>query len=317
MRANSLRMAGTGPMPMIARIDAGRRPADDARQRLDARAPRAAAALISTSAAPPSVIPDDVPAVIDARLSLDVAEHRRQLRAASRSSCPAADARRRRRRVAASGPSHPVDRHRRDLVAEAAGGDRRAGAPLRLERVGVRLLARDPVLPREHLRRLAHDHAAERAGEAVAVHRVDEREVAPSCGPSAHLPRRSDTACGSSTRCRRRRRPRTRRAGSTARRVAIACMPDAHALLIVCAGTLSGSPARRTTCRAGLGPDPACRAWPMSTSSTRRRSDARALERRPGGDRAELGRVDVPERPAVAADRRARRADNHDLRTAP
>ncbi len=96
--------------------------------------------------------------------------------------------------------------------------------------------------------------------------------------------------------------------------VATACMPDAQALLIVCAGALSGSPARRATCRAGLGPDPACRACPMSTSSTRPGSTPARLERRPGGDRPELGRVDVPERPAVAPDRRARRADDHDLR---
>ena len=49
--------------------------------------------------------------------------------------------------------------------------------------------------------------------------------------------------------------------------VAIVCMPDAHALLIVCAGTESGTPARMPTCRAGLGPDPAWRPCPISTSS--------------------------------------------------
>ena len=49
---------------------------------------------------------------------------------------------------------------------------------------------------------------------------------------------------------------------------AIDCIPEAHALLIVYAGTSSGSPVRRPTCRAGLGPEPACLACPMSTSST-------------------------------------------------
>src|SRR5262249_3209908 len=48
--------------------------------------------------------------------------------------------------------------------------------------------------------------------------------------------------------------------------VAVACIPDAPALLIVWAGTLSGTPARTPTCRAGLGPDPAWRAWPIRTS---------------------------------------------------
>ena len=47
-----------------------------------------------------------------------------------------------------------------------------------------------------------------------------------------------------------------------------ACMPEAQALLIVCAGTPSGRPAARPTCRAGLGPDPACRACPIHTSPT-------------------------------------------------
>ena len=54
--------------------------------------------------------------------------------------------------------------------------------------------------------------------------------------------------------------------------VATACMPDAHALLIVWAGTASGSPARRTTCRAGFGPDPAWRPCPISTSPRGRRT---------------------------------------------
>jgi len=72
----------------------------------------------------------------------------------------------------------------RDLVLEPAGGDRALGALLRLERVAVGHFARDRVLPREHFDRLAHDHAAHRAGEAVAVHGVDEREVAHLVPPS-------------------------------------------------------------------------------------------------------------------------------------
>ena len=61
-----------------ARIDAGRRPADDARERLDAER-CARAALVSTTAAPPSVMPDDVPGGDDAGLPFDVRKNRRQL----------------------------------------------------------------------------------------------------------------------------------------------------------------------------------------------------------------------------------------------
>ena len=50
--------------------------------------------------------------------------------------------------------------------------------------------------------------------------------------------------------------------------VAIVCIPEAQALLIVCAGTVSGTPAFIPTWRAGFGPDPAWRPWPISTSST-------------------------------------------------
>ena len=48
--------------------------------------------------------------------------------------------------------------------------------------------------------------------------------------------------------------------------VATVSMPDAQAMLIVCAGISGGSPARRATWRAGLGPEPACRPWPINTS---------------------------------------------------
>ena len=49
---------------------------------------------------------------------------------------------------------------------------------------------------------------------------------------------------------------------------AIACRPEAQALLMVWAGAPSGRPARCPTCRAGFGPEPACRPCPISTSST-------------------------------------------------
>src|SRR5262245_18609867 len=56
---------------------------------------------------------------------------------------------------------------------------------------------------------------------------------------------------------------------ATARAASITLMrPEAHAMLIVNAGTASGRPLRRTTWRARLGPFPAWRAWPNITCST-------------------------------------------------
>ena len=63
VRSNSLRIAGTGPMPMMR----GSTPAEaHPMMRASGVTPSAAhaAALISTTAAPPSVMPDEVPAVM-------------------------------------------------------------------------------------------------------------------------------------------------------------------------------------------------------------------------------------------------------------
>ena len=96
--------------------------------------------------------------------------------------------------------------------------------------------------------------------------------------------------------------------------VATASIPEAHALLIVWAGTLSGRPARRTTCRAGLGPDPAWRACPISSSST---SSPRMVPRSSAAlrcDRAELSGMNAAEGAAVPSDGGARRADHDHVR---
>ena len=214
-------------------------------------------------------------------------------------------------------PFASVNGDRRDLVAEAAGGDGPLGALLRLERVGVGRLARDAVLAREHLRRLPHDHAADRAGEAVAIHGVDEREVPHPMAPARvfgvdqvrHAAHRLDAAG--------ERRPPTSPSMIDCAPLAIVCMPEAQALLIVCAGTASGMPARMPTCRAGFGPDPAWRAWPISTSSTVAGVEPRRASAPPWPRPRQLGRMHVPQRTAVAADRRARGADDHDVRQRP
>ena len=72
-------------------------------------------------------------------------------------------------------------------------------------------------------------------------------------------------------------------------------------------------PARWPTCRAGLGPEPAWRRVADDDFVDFVGGTPGPLERRARGDRAELGRMDVLERAAVAADRRARRTKNHDI----
>ncbi len=49
---------------------------------------------------------------------------------------------------------------------------------------------------------------------------------------------------------------------------ATAFSPEAQAMLIVCAGTCSGRPARSAIWRPGFGPLPACRQLEATTSST-------------------------------------------------
>ena len=173
VRASSFPIAGTGPMPMIRgstpvvaqasmRASAARR---DAPPRL---------AAISTSAAPPSVMPDADPALMmpgcpstsgntsGSLRRLSIVVPARGCSSTSRSTGLAL------RVVAWRG---------NDLVAETPGGDRRLGALLTLERVRVRRVARDPVLSRARTSAvwpmISPDNAHE---EPVAVHRVDERK---------------------------------------------------------------------------------------------------------------------------------------------
>ena len=65
--------------------------------------------------------------------------------------------------------------------------------------------------------------------------------------------------------------PATYRSPSPARMPAAASMiafrPEPQTRLTVVAGVVSASPARSDACRAGAWPLPACRTWPMTTSS--------------------------------------------------
>ena len=125
-----------GADPHDARIDAGRRPSDDRAPAASRRSAEAFAALISTSAAPPSVIPDEVPAVMMPGCPSTSPNTGAQL-------AQLLDRRVRPRMLVGRRPSIVAPfrighGHRRDLRVETSGGDRRAGAPLRLERVGIR-----------------------------------------------------------------------------------------------------------------------------------------------------------------------------------
>ncbi len=150
-----------------------------AQPRMRARgvSPRATAALrlARTTAAPPSVMPEDDPRRDDAGLSLDIAEDGRKLpQALDRRIGP--------RVLVALHHGRPAlgvgDRDRRDLAGESTLRGCASRTPLTLERIRIGLLARDAVLTRQHLGGLAHDQSGQRTVESVAVHRVHEREVA-------------------------------------------------------------------------------------------------------------------------------------------
>ena len=142
------------------RIDAGARPADDPRRAAAGRAPsRCDRARSSTSAAPPSVMPDDVPGGDDARRALRRSEDAAAACAAPRSWCPARGC-----------SSASIDGALPFASVTVTGAISSSKRPSAIARVGAAAgvssayasdcLARDAVLPREHFRRLAHDHAA-------------------------------------------------------------------------------------------------------------------------------------------------------------
>ena len=89
--------------------------------------------------------------------------------------------------------------------------------------------------------------------------------------------------------------------------------PEPQTLLRVVAGTVSGMPAKMAAWRAGAWPTPAWSTQPMMTSLDLRRRDARALERRLDGDRAELRRGQRRQRPLEGPDGGTRRAHDDDF----
>ena len=284
VRSRSFWIAGTGPMPIDARIDAGARPAEDLRASgFRPRRPRRARADASTSAAPPSVMPDEAPAVMMPGCPSTSSNTSGSL-PGSRSSCPprgcsSAIERSTGWRLCAS-----WTRHRRDLAREMPGVDRRLRLALALEREGDPTASR--VMPYwrasisavSPMIRFDTGHV-----EAVAVHRVDQREVAHPVAPARvdrvdqvrHPAHRLDAAGEHDVRLAQHDRLR---AGGDRLQAGGAGLVDRLRRRRV------GDAGAVPTCRAGFGPEPAWRPWPISTSSTSDGGDAGALDRGARGD---------------------------------
>ena len=95
---------------------------------------------------------------------------------------------------------------------------------------------------------------------------------------------------------------------------AIAWRPEAHALLIVCAGARCGHAGAMAHLTPGIGSGAPLAAVADQDFVDVRGGQAGALDGRARGDGAQLRRVEILERSAVPADRRARGAEDDDVR---
>jgi hypothetical protein len=84
-------------------------------------------------------------------------------------------------------PFRILPRRRGDLVRKAASRNRGLRLVLARERELIGFLARDAVLPGQHLRGLAHHELRQRVEKAVAIHRVHKLEVAHLVAPARIL----------------------------------------------------------------------------------------------------------------------------------
>ena len=303
VRSVSFCIAGTGPMPMIR----GSTPAL-AQPRILARGVRprlcAASADVRTSAAPPSVIPDDVPAVM---MPGPIAKNRRQL--AEAFDCRLST------RVLIAIHDHrirPGQSDRGNLALEVAGVDRRFRLPLALQGEAVGFIAGDAVVLRQDFSSLAHDQVRERTLEAVAVHRVDEREIPHAMAPAGirrldqirHPAHRLDAAGEDDLRFAEHDRLGAGHEGLQSRR---ACFVDGLR--------------RRGVRKPGSMPDlpGGIRTGSSLTAVAHpgvldiRWGQTRTRDRRARGDRSELRGVQVAERTAVFPDGRTRSAEDDDV----
>ena len=167
--SSALRRGGDRPGAHDRRVDAGRRPGDDARHRREA-APLGLGGAHDDQAAAPSLRPEALPAVTVPSLEKAGLQfgHRVISRAGAGIFVVVDDD------VALAGRY----RERHDLVLEPAGLLRRLGLVLRGDGEAVLVLAADLPLFGDVLRRVAHVIAVEGVDEAVLQHRVDELQFA-------------------------------------------------------------------------------------------------------------------------------------------
>ena len=195
-RSSTFRTAGTGTDPHDLRIDAGRRVRQDPRERRRARALRPSSAVVTTSAAAPSLMPDALPAVtVPSFLNAGFS-------AASFSAV-----------VPARGYSSVSTRSGSPFFCGTSTGtisalklpscDRLRGAALTLGGERVLIGARDAVAARNLFGGDAHVARIDRAGEPFGEHRVDRFARGPSDSPSARPS--TGRAHWTSTRSRRPR----------------------------------------------------------------------------------------------------------------
>ena len=176
---------------------------------------------------------------------------------------------------------------------------------MRLQRKHILRVARDALLPREDLRRLAHVQPADGIGEAELQPDArrrnppgETRRTRPAARRRAfRLRRRGEFPRGRfaveqrhgdmlSTPPTRKSEPRPAAMRSYA--VVIASKPEAQLRCTVTAGTSSGTPARRAITRATFAASGGWQTQPKITSSSCAGIDAGAREQRIRGDAAEL-----------------------------
>ena len=151
-------------------------------------------------------------------------------------------------------PFATVDRHRDDLLRQAAVVGRGDRALVRAQRPLVEVRAGHLELVADLGRLLEHLLAAERVAQAVLDHRVERLDVAHAEAEARAWA--AGTAPATSTPCRRRPRPRGRRRGRPGRSCPAARTPDAQTLLIVSEVTSIGIPASICAWREGICPWP-------------------------------------------------------------
>src|ERR1035437_7677946 len=177
--SSSFRSAGTGPIPIVR----GSTPAEVT------AAIRASGfrlfcftkcSLATTTAAAPSVIPEEFPAVIVPGVSLDFENTGGSFPSFSQTSVRERMliARKLRRSF------FPLDGPRNNPRVKAPRRNRPRRARLRQQRILILLLPRNLVLLRQHLARLAHHHLRQRTEKSVAIHPVHQFLVAQPISPS-------------------------------------------------------------------------------------------------------------------------------------